>query len=74
MGGQQGCCSQISQESSFTKLKHVDMRFEFLCDQAKRANIVADYIKCADQPADLFTKPMSQYKLVQLRKLAGLSG
>ena len=64
---------QISQESSSQKLKHVDMRYKFLCVEAKRQRIVPSYIKSEDQAADMFTKPMPQQKLIKLRMLSGLS-
>jgi len=64
---------QIGQESSSQKLKHVDMRYKFLCVEAKRQRIVPSYIKSEDQAADMFTKPMPQQKLIKLRMLSGLS-
>jgi len=64
---------QISQEASSQKLKHVDLRYKFLCMEAKRQRIVPSYVKSEDQAADLFTKPMPQQKLIALRKLCGLS-
>jgi hypothetical protein len=63
---------QIEQESSSSKLKHVDMKMKFVCDRANKEQISAKYVNTQDQVADIFTKPMSQQKLYKLRALCGL--
>jgi hypothetical protein len=63
---------QIEQETSSTKLKHVDMKYKFLCERAKKGDVVPKYVKSEDQVADIFTKPMSQVKMMKLRRLCGL--
>ena len=65
---------QIEQESSSSRLKHVDMKFKFLCDRAKKNQVVPSYVRSEDQVGDIFTKPLSQQKILKLRELCGLSG
>jgi hypothetical protein len=63
---------QIEQETNSSKLKHVDMKYKFLCERAKKNDVVPKYVKSEDQVADIFTKPMSQVKILKLRRLCGL--
>jgi hypothetical protein len=63
---------QIEQETSSAKLKHVDMKYKFLCERAKKGDVVPKYVKSEDQVADIFTKPMSKIQLLKLRQLCGL--
>jgi hypothetical protein len=64
---------QVMQESSSAKLKHVDMRYKFVCDRASKGQIQVDYVKSEDQVADIFTKPLPLVKLSKFRSLCGLS-
>ena len=63
---------QIEQETTSLKLKHVDMRYKFLCDKAKNDQVEPKYIKSGDQVADIFTKPVTQATNLKLRELCGL--
>jgi hypothetical protein len=63
---------QIEQETSSAKLKHVDMKYKFLCERAKKGDVVSKYVKSEVQVADIFTKPMSKIQLLKLRQLSGL--
>ena len=63
---------QIEQETTSLKLKHVDMRYKFLCDKAKNEQVKPKYVKSVDQVADIFTKPVTQVTNLKLRELCGL--
>lgn len=69
-----GAISQIEQEASSAKLKHVDLRLKFLSDRSRKQQFKPTYVKSEDQVADLLTKPLPQQKLIALRKLCRLSG
>jgi hypothetical protein len=63
---------QVMQESSSAKLKHVDMRYKFVCDRASKGQVSVEYVKSENQVADMFTKPLSFAKLSKFRELCGL--
>jgi hypothetical protein len=66
--------NQVEQESSSKRLKHADMKLKFLCDRASKEEIIPLYVKSEDQVADLLTKPLSQQRILKLKKLIGLHG
>jgi hypothetical protein len=43
---------QVMQESSSAKLKHVDMRYKFVCDRASKGQVSVEYVKSENQVAD----------------------
>jgi hypothetical protein len=56
----QAAIVNIQQESSSSRLKHVDTRIKFLCDQPSQLQVVPMYVKSEHMLADIFTKPLLQ--------------
>jgi hypothetical protein len=55
-----------------TKLKHVDIHQMWLREQVQDGNILVEWIKTADQPADGLTKPLPPERHLNFMKQLGL--
>jgi len=42
------------------KVKHIDIRHHYICKLVKSGTIAIEKVASADNPADLFTKPLSR--------------
>ena len=45
--------------------KHIDIKYHFIRDECRRDKINVVYKPTSDMVADIFTKPVSKYKLNQ---------
>jgi hypothetical protein len=70
----QAAIINIQQESSSSRLKHVDTRIKFLCDRANQMQVSPKYVKSEHMIADMFTKPLPQQRLYELKKMIGIEG
>jgi hypothetical protein len=70
----QAAIINIQQESSSSRLKHVDTRIKFLCDRANQMQVSPKYVKSEHMIADMFTKPLPQQSLNELKKMIGIKG
>ena len=64
--------SQIEGEASSIKDKHIDVRYKYLRDLARRGIITAQHVRFELMIADLMTKPLDATKLATLRSLMHL--
>jgi hypothetical protein len=55
----QAAIVNLQQESSSSRLKHVDTRIKFLCDRANQMQVSPKYVKSEHMIADIFTKPLT---------------
>lgn len=53
-------------------MKHIDIRYHFICEAVEFKKIALHYIPTEDNITDIFTKPLSCYKLEYFVKLLGL--
>ncbi|KAH9727503.1 hypothetical protein KPL70_008694 [Citrus sinensis] len=52
--------------------KHIDVRFQFLCDLCKDGVIDLVFCRSEDELADLLTKPLKLAVFVKLRSMLGI--
>jgi hypothetical protein len=50
-----------------SKTKHFDIRHHFLRDHAIKGDIVISHVRTNEQVADIFTKPLDERRLRELR-------
>ncbi|CAH1114894.1 unnamed protein product, partial [Psylliodes chrysocephalus] len=68
----QGCISVIQNPANNRRIKHIDLKYQFITDNLKKGNINVQYICTDDQQADLLTKGLNFVRLNILRGLIGL--
>ena len=44
------------------RLKHIDIKFQFICDEINKGSILLEYIETEKNVADVFTKPITRIK------------
>jgi hypothetical protein len=54
------------------KLKHIEIKYYFLCDKVHRGEVVLQYISTNEQTADILMKPLSKTEFAYLRNKLGL--
>ena len=52
----------------YQKLKHIDIKLQFIHDEINKGSILLEYIETEKNVADMFTKPMTGIKLNIFRK------
>ena len=55
------------------RTKHVSIRYHLVHESLQQGHVKLEYISITDQPADGFTKPMSNQKQMKLCKFVGIS-
>ena len=51
------------------RLKHIDMKFQFIRDEINKGSILLEYIETENNVADVLMKPMTGKKLNSFRKI-----
>ena len=51
-----------------SRTKHTNIRHHFLRDHAQNGDITLEFVSTKDQLADIFTKPLSEEQLVDIRR------
>jgi hypothetical protein len=54
------------------KLKHIEIRYHFICDMVQRGSIRLQYVSIDEQVADVLTKPLSRVKFDHFRDNIGV--
>ena len=55
------------------RLKHVDIKFNFIKDLVEDGIMIVEYVPTGDQIADVMTKGLPSEKFVKLRNQLGMS-
>nr|CAN66523.1 hypothetical protein VITISV_014781 [Vitis vinifera] len=55
-----------------SRTKHIEIRHHFLRDHAQKGDITLEFVSTKDQPADIFTKPLSEEQFVDIRRQLGV--
>lgn len=67
-------CVKIAENEKFSnRTKHIDTKFHFIRDQARKKVIAFKYVPSNENLADMMTKPLGPSKLKELRNAAGLN-
>ena len=52
--------------------KHIDVRYDFICEAVEDRKVMVQYIPTRDNVSDIFTKPLAKAKFQELAELLGL--
>ena len=55
-----------------SRTKHIEIRHHFLRDHAQKGDITLEFVSTKDQLVDIFTKPLSEEKFVDIRRQLGV--
>lgn len=65
-------CIKLTKRVEHKRLKHVDIKFNFIKDLVEQKRLVIEYISTNDQIADVLTKSLENVKFCKLRSKLGL--
>lgn len=68
----QGCLSLIKNPSNNKRVKHIDLKFHFICEYYNSGIIHLKYIPSDNQQADILTKGLHNVLFVKFKDLLGL--
>jgi hypothetical protein len=68
LGDNQASLAVASEPASSSRVKHMEIRANYLSDRTERHIIKLQYIETDDNVSDIFTKPLDYVKYVQFRK------
>ena len=54
-------------------MKHLDLRFYWLCNEVEKGTILPVHLQTSDMPADILTKALGQVKVLQMLEMMGLA-
>jgi hypothetical protein len=63
----QGAIALVKNAVYHQRSKHIDIKFHFIRDEYCKGNIDIMYLPTEDMIADIFTKPVSKFKLVKFK-------
>lgn len=69
----QGCIALIKSPENNRRVKHIDLKFNYVCESLKSKNIIIKYIDTKNQQADILTKGLSSAQFIKIRKELGLN-
>lgn len=68
----QACIFLIKNPENNRKIKHIDLKYKFVCENYKNGIIKLEYINGKDQQADMLTKGLTSVLFCNNRKCLGL--
>uniref|UniRef100_A0A1Y1MQF0 Endonuclease n=2 Tax=Photinus pyralis TaxID=7054 RepID=A0A1Y1MQF0_PHOPY len=68
----QGCIFLIRNPSNNRRVKHIDIKYKFVCELLKKQQIEVVYIESSKQEADILTKGLPQATFSKLKHCLGL--
>ena len=55
-----------------SRTKHIEIKHHFLRDHTQNGDITLEFVSTKDQLADIFTKPLSEEQVVDIRRQLGV--
>ena len=55
------------------RMKHIDVRYHYVCDVIQQGKIEVLFISGVDNPADIFTKNLGRVKIEKIVPMLGLN-
>lgn len=52
--------------------RHIDIKFHYICEFIRDAEIELEFCQSKDQVIDIFTKPLSKDAFIKLKKMMGV--
>lgn len=68
----QGCLKILKNPMNNRRVKHVDIKYKFVCDKINSGEIVVDYVCTEQQIADILTKGLPNVNFEKFRTLLGM--
>lgn len=65
----QGCINIIKNPGNNKRVKHIDIKYRFICDKVTSKELNLMYIDSKNQTADILTKALSKDSFIKLRNL-----
>ena len=56
----------------YSRTKHIEIRHHFLRDHAQKDDITLEFVSTKDQLVNIFIKPLSEEKIVDIRRQLGV--
>lgn len=63
----------IKNPEFFKRVKHVDMKYKFICEKFEREQVKFEHVRTEDNIADIGTKKLSKGVFLRLRGLLGMT-
>ena len=68
----QGCIALIKNPENNRRVKHIDIKYNFVCNHIKKGNVNVEYICSKEQEADILTKGLPKPVFRKLRHEMGV--
>ena len=68
----QGAIALAKDNKFHARMKHIDIRYHFICEVVEDGKIQVKYIPTDDNVSDIFTKPLPRPKFAKFMELLGL--
>ena len=68
----QGAIALAKDNKFNVRTKHIDVRYDFICEAVEDRKVMVQYIPTRDNVSDIFTKPLAKAKFQELAELLGL--
>ena len=68
----QGAIALAKDNKFHVHTKHIDVRYDFICEAVEDRKVMVQYIPTRDNVSDIFTKPLAKAKFQELAELLGL--
>lgn len=65
----QGCISIIINPERNARVKHIDIKYNFICEKVKSKEMIVKYVSTENQIADVLTKALLKCKFAKFRDL-----
>ncbi|KFD51376.1 hypothetical protein M513_07781, partial [Trichuris suis] len=69
----QGAICLTTNPQFHRRTKHIDVRYHFIRAEQENGTITVDYIRAAEQPADMLTKGLPPRRHLRCRQMIGIN-
>lgn len=69
----QGCIALVKNPANNRRVKHIDLKFKFVCENVEKGLIELKFIKSNEQQADILTKGLPVYNFNMFKRELGLT-
>ena len=73
MGDNQGAIALAKDNKFHAQMKHINLRYYFICEAVKKKQVVMKYMPIAENVADIFTKALAKLKYTCFVELLGFA-
>jgi hypothetical protein len=73
MGDNQGAIALTKDNKFYSWIKHIDLRYHFICEVVENAKVEMKYTPTAENVSDIFMKALAKPKFMQFVGMLGLA-